>query len=106
MRKSATIIHKEQSNQVVREGELKKRNEYLIKQTRLFVLDRNGTMRYYKNKTMHRGTVILCNQTVLAKTSRTSFEVQTPSRTWYLYEIEPQTIDKWIYDIESVISTL
>ena len=38
IRKSTSIIIKEDQNLVVREGELKKRNEYFIKQTRLFVL--------------------------------------------------------------------
>ena len=85
VRKSATLIHKMRENQVVRQGELKKRNEYLMRQTRLFVLSKDGQIKYYKNQTLQRGTIFLCPETRLNKTGRSSFEIVTPSRTWYLY---------------------
>jgi len=85
---------------IVRQGELKKRNEYMMKQRRLFVMSNDGIIKYYKDKTLHRGTIILCNQTRIAKTSKTSFEIVTPSRTWYMYESVPNSIDAWIRDVE------
>ena len=60
-RKSATILVKEQQDLVVREGVLKKRNEYRIKQARTFILQRDGLIKYYKDKTLHRGTILLDN---------------------------------------------
>lgn len=106
MRKSATIVQKEEQNLVVREGELKKRNEYRLKQTRLFCLTRDGLIKYYKDKMLHRGTILLCKNSRVSKSSKKSFEIKTPKRTWYLYEVETNTIDAWIRDIESVIATL
>ena len=85
---------------------MKKRNEYLMKQVRLFILARDGTMKYYKNKTLQRGTIILDSESRLNKTSKNSFEIVTPSRTWYLYEVEANTTDAWIRDIQAVINTL
>ncbi len=90
----------------MRQGELKKRNEYLMKQVRLFILARDGTIKYYKNKTLHRGTVILDGSSKLVKTSKNSFEIVTASRTWYLYEVESNTTDGWMRDIQQVIDSL
>lgn len=91
---------------IVRQGDLKKKNEYMIKQTRFFVLSRDGQIKYYKDKTLHRGTVLLCRETRVTKTSRTSFEIVAPSRTWFLYEVETNTIDAWIRDIEAIVADL
>ena len=77
-----------------------------MKQNRLFVISRDGQIKYYKDKTLHRGTVLLCRYTTVAKTSRTSFEIKTPSRTWYLFDAGDNSIDGWIRDIETVIGTL
>ena len=60
---------------VLREGELKKRNEFRLNQKRHFVLSRDGQMKYYKNKAMHRGTIVLGPETTVAKTSKNTFEV-------------------------------
>ena len=70
-----------------------------MKQTRLFVLGRDGQMKYYKDKTLHRGTVLLCRYTRVVKKSSTHFEIITPTRTWYLFQLHPNTIDLWIKDI-------
>ena len=83
-------------NQVVFKGNLKKMNEYYMKQVRMFVLSGNGEIKYYKNETLHRGTIYLDRESRMVKTSKTSFEIVTPNRTWYLYEVENNTIDKWI----------
>ena len=87
------------------QGDLKKMNEYWMKQTRLFVLTGNGEIKYYKNSTLHRGTIIMDNTTKVTKTSKSSFEIITSSRTWYLYTVK-NNIDKWIDSIEQVVSSL
>lgn len=69
----------------------------------------DGLIKYYKDKTLHRGTIILCKQTRTIKTSKSSFEIVTPTRTWYLYTLSDQTmdvVDAWVRDIEHVVSTL
>ena len=106
IRKSATLVTRDEQNLVAREGELKKRNEFMMRQTRWFSLTRDGQIKYYKNKTLHRGTILLCKQTRVEKTSKTSFEIVTPSRTWYLYEVEDNTVDLWTNDILKVIGTI
>ena len=63
-------------------------------------------IKYYKDKTLIRGTIILCKQSRVSKTSKSSFEIITPTRTWYLYDIGSNTIDAWIRDIEHVVTTL
>ena len=86
VRKSATIIHKEDQNLVVREGMLKKRNEFMVKQARLFVLSRDGLIKYYKDQTLHRGTILLDAATKVKRTGKKSFDIVTPQRTWHLYD--------------------
>mmetsp|Transcript_31405 Transcript_31405/g.41599 ORF Transcript_31405/g.41599 Transcript_31405/m.41599 type:complete len:86 (+) Transcript_31405:1154-1411(+) len=78
VRKSATIIHKEEQNLVVREGMLKKRNEFRIKQARLFVLTRDGLIKYYKDTTLHRGTVVLDAAATVKRASKKGFDIITP----------------------------
>lgn len=79
-----------------------------MKQNRTFVLGRDGEMKYYKDKTLYRGSIILCRNTKVIKTGRSTFEIQTPKRTFYLLESEsaPNQLDKWIEAIEKVIKTL
>ena len=93
-------------NSVVHQGNLKKMNEYYMKQVRMFVLKGNGEMKYYKNETLHRGSIMLDKMSRVIKTSKTSFEIVTPNRTWYLYEVDTNTIDAWINALDSVISRL
>ena len=85
-------------DEVVMQGELKKQNEWWIKQVRLFVLCRDGQVKYYKDQTLHRGSINLCKNTRVVKTSQTSVEVVTPARTFYLFEAhnKASTVDKWI----------
>ena len=70
------------------------------------MLTGNGEIKYYKNETLHRGTVILESSSRVVKTSKSSFQIVQPQRTWYLYTIENHTIDKWIDNINAVISRL
>ena len=63
------------------------------------MMTKDGLIKYYKDKTLHRGTIILCTQTRAQKTGTNKFEIITPTRTWYLYEAEGNTIDGWIWDI-------
>ena len=86
IRKSATIIHKEEQNLVVREGILKKRNEFRLKQARLFVLTRDGCIKYYKDQTLHRGTIVLDAGTQVKRDGKKGFKIVTPQRTWHLYD--------------------
>jgi hypothetical protein len=43
----------------VKRGVLKKRNEYFMKQSRLFVLTNEPKLTYYKNETELKGEVLL-----------------------------------------------
>jgi len=92
----------------VRQGELKKRNEYYWKQVRHFALLKDGTVKYYKDYTLHRGTIVLCKDTKIVKTNKVSFEIVTPARTYYLYDAanDAKNIQLWVDDLKTVVSTL
>ena len=53
-------------------------------------------MKYYKNETQHKGTILLAKDSRVVKTGRSKFEIIQPTRTWYLEEFKPSTIDNWI----------
>ena len=63
-------------------------------------------MKYYKNETQHKGTVLLARDSRVVKTGRAKFEIIQPTRTWYLEEFKPGTIDDWITRIKQVVESL
>ena len=70
-----SITKNEELGLIVYQGELKKKNQWSMKQVRTFVLGRDGEMKYYKDKTLYRGSIILCRKTKVIKTSRNTFEI-------------------------------
>jgi hypothetical protein len=63
-------------------------------------------MKYYKNETQHKGTILLAKDSRVIKTGRSKFEIIQPTRTWYLEEFKPSTIDNWIAQIKQVVESL
>ena len=90
----------------IRDGEMKKRNEFYWKQVRRFVLYPDGNIKYYKNKTIQRGNIFLDGKTRVVKTGRNSMEIQQAARTYYLFDSGKSDIDGWITDLKRVIATL
>lgn len=106
-KRTCSIIIRDEDN-VVFQGMMKKRNEWYMKQERFFVLTKDGVIKYFKDKTLLRGSIILCKESKCIRTSKYSMELQIPSRTYYLFEsdFEPHSLDKWIAEINKVIKTL
>ena len=84
---------------------MKKRNEFYIKQVRLFILNKEGKIDYYKDKILYRGTIKLTKDTKVIKTGKDRFEIHTPHRVYYLFETDSgrHESDNWIDRIREVI---
>lgn len=55
---------------VIRQGVLKKRNEWRMWQARRFVLMRDHTIAYFKDEVVQKGTILLERNTRIARTSK------------------------------------
>ena len=95
----------ERENEIVHQGDLKKKNKYFWNQSRTFILMRDGKLNYYKDKVLLRGFIQLCANTKVVKTGRDKFEIVTPGRTFYLSEDEGNRLssETWIDKIREVI---
>ena len=80
----------------MREGVLKKRNEFGMKQTRLFILFRFGIIKYFKNWTLHRGTIVLKKTDTIRRVGKNAFDIVTANRTWHLFDEGQGLLDAWI----------
>jgi PH domain len=78
---SAVIIHS---------GELKKKNKLKVNQQRTFVLFKDGSIHYYKDKIMYRGQISLTADSKVAletkegDTERMRMFIHTPLRSYEL----------------------
>lgn len=70
------------------------------------MLQRDGLIKYYKDKTLHRGTIMLEQSTIVKRNGKKAFDIVTPSRTWHLYAEDPAGVQVWITAIIEVIGTL
>ena len=62
----------------VKRGQLKKRNQYYMKQVRTFILTNEPKLTYYKNETELKGEIILSRQVYARRSGRDRFEIVTP----------------------------
>jgi len=68
------------------QGELKKVNEYYMKQRRLFTLSNEGEVRYYKDGRHLMGSFWLTKDSSVTKSSKTAFHVTIPTRSYYMMD--------------------
>eukprot|EP00347_Sterkiella_histriomuscorum_P022448 403338451 len=101
-------VGEDEENIVLYQGELKKRNKFYWNQVRFFVLSKNGTLNYYKDKQLLRGFIKLCKDTKIVKTAKDKFEIQCPQRTFYLSESDNYRLssDEWIEKISEIIEKM
>jgi len=64
-----------------------------MSQKRIFRLFPDGQIKYFKTNNQQRGTIILSKGDRVVKTGRQKFEIVQSTRTWYLEESSPGTID-------------
>ncbi|CDW74527.1 3-phosphoinositide-dependent protein kinase-1 [Stylonychia lemnae] len=103
-----TDVGADDENIVIYQNELKKKNKYYWPQLRFFILTKNGQLSYFKDKALYRGQIRLCKETKVVKTAKDKFEIQTPTRTFYLSESDNSKLssDIWIDKIREVIEKL
>ena len=65
----------------------------------------NGEVKYYKDKTDQKGTIIIDKNSKIERTSTTAFEVTVGKRTYYLFG-EQMVVDLWVHDLQFVQNRL
>ena len=73
---------------------------------RLFTIANDGEVKYYKNGKHLRGSFWLTKTTKCLKSSRTTVEVRTPDKNYYIEEYKKGTIDEFLSIMNDVIKTL
>jgi predicted homoserine dehydrogenase-like protein len=97
--RNASIMEKQKKGLIKLEGWLKKRNEFYIKQERYFILTQDGCIKYYKDKTLQRGSFLLDKTTKVNMPKKGRIEIKLPKRTFILFNSgmkdETNTVDMW-----------
>jgi len=106
--RSDTFLQRESRGEIIHSGHLKKTNRIFIKKQRFFTLANDGEVKYYLDGRFFRGSFWLTKDTECVKTSKTTFEVRIPARTYFLVDIEgnQSNIDIWVEKILMVIQSL
>lgn len=85
---------------------MKKVNWLHMSQKRIFRLFPDGQIKYFKTNNQQRGTIILSKGDRVVKTGRQKFEIVQPTRTWFLEESSPGTIDQWFQNVKQIIESI
>jgi predicted homoserine dehydrogenase-like protein len=105
--RNASIMEKAKKGIIELEGFLKKRNEFYIKQERYFVLTRDGCIKYYKDKTLQRGSFLLDKTTKITNPKKGRLEIVMPRRTFILFNSgskeETVTVDMWFKSLNKML---
>lgn len=66
----------------IKRGDLKKRNRFLVNQTRTFVLTSEPRLKYYKNGVDFRREIALTEDAKVKLTGNGIFSITTPKKTY------------------------
>ena len=92
-------------DRIVREGHLKKKNEWYIKQERRFVLYKSGKIEYFEpKKNEKRGSFQLTYNCEVHRVTANQFDVSVPGRVYNLYSVlDHEPVEGWVQDLNSII---
>ena len=82
---------------------LKKKNRFLMQQTRLFILTSEPRLKYYKNDLDFRGEIPLTQDVKIKSLGGGMFAITTCRKTYNIREINVGEADQWVEAINNAI---